>query len=104
MKFDKPRYISKLEYIPTEGGLNGQWKKIDVYGSNDGTTWTKILENQELNNDKNAKEIALDAKDAYQYIKVQGLESYGNTSSEANKYFSGSMLNFYEDTTKELDA
>ncbi len=104
VKFDKPRYISKLEYIPTEGGLNGQWKKIDVYGSNDGTTWTKILENQELNNDKNAKEIALDAKDAYQYIKVQGLESYGNTSSEANKYFSGSMLNFYEDTTKELDA
>lgn len=103
VKFDKARNISKLKYVPSEGGMNGQWKKIDVYGSNDGTNWTMILENKELSSDKNAKEIELNSQEAYQYIKIQGLESYGNNHHEKDMYFCGSELNFYEDTTKQLN-
>ncbi|MBS5793923.1 MAG: NPCBM/NEW2 domain-containing protein [Clostridiales bacterium] len=102
VKFDKARHISKLEYVPSKGGMNGQWKTIDVYGSNDGTNWTRILENKELSSDKNPKEIELNSQDAYQYIKIQGLESYGNSGNEKDMYFCGSELNFYEDTTKQL--
>lgn len=101
--FDKARYISKLEYVPSKGCMNGQRKKIDVYGSNDGTNWTRILENKELSRDKNAKEIELNSQEAYQYIKIQGLESYGNSENEKDMYFCGSELNFYEDTTKQLN-
>lgn len=82
--------------------MNGQWKTIDVYGSNDGTNWTRILENKELSSDKNPKEIELNSQDTYQYIKIQGLESYGNSGNEKDMYFCGSELNFYEDTTKQL--
>ena len=42
VKFDKARKISKLEYVPSAGGSNGRWQEVEVYGSNDGKTWTKI--------------------------------------------------------------
>ena len=99
VKFDKARRISKLEYVPSVGGSNGRWEEVEIYGSNDGKTWTKIGKSGQLANDVNAKEIKVDSSKAWQYIKVKGLHSYSHDGNK-DKYFSGSMLNFFEDTTK----
>ena len=99
VKFDKARKISKLEYVPSAGGSNGRWQEVEVYGSNDGKTWTKISGPVTLANNTDAKEIKLDSSKAWQYIKVKGLHSYSHDGN-ADKYFSGSTLNFFEDTTK----
>lgn len=99
VKFDKARRISKLEYVPSVGGSNGRWEEVEIYGSNDGKTWTKIGKSGQLANDVNAKEIKVDSSKAWQYIKVKGLHSYSHDGNK-DKYFSGSMLNFFEDTIK----
>lgn len=99
VKFDKARRISKLEYVSSVGGSNGRWEEVEIYGSNDGKTWTKIGQSGQLANDVNAKEIKVDSSKAWQYIKVKGLHSYSHDGNK-DKYFSGSMLNFFEDTTK----
>ena len=72
VKFDKARHISKLEYVPSLGGKNGRWKEIKV-----------------------------ESEQSWQYIKVQGIHSYSHDGNE-DKYFTGSMLNFFEDTTKTV--
>lgn len=99
VKFDKEHRISKLEYIPSAGGTNGRWQEVEIYGSDDGKTWTKISDSVKLANDTNAKEIKVNSSEAWQYIKVKGIHSYSHDGN-ADKYFSGSMLNFFEDTTK----
>ena len=99
MEFDKERRISKLEYVSSAGGSNGRWQEVEIYGSKDGKTWTKISESVKLANDTNAQEIKVDSSQAWKYIKVKGIHSYSHDGN-TDKYFSGSMLNFFENTTK----
>lgn len=99
VEFDKERRISKLEYVSSAGGSNGRWQEVEIYGSKDGKTWTKISESVKLANDTNAQEIKVNSSQAWKYIKVKGIHSYSHDGN-TDKYFSGSMLNFFENTTK----
>ena len=101
VKFDKARHISKLEYVPSLGGKNGRWKEIQVLGSNDGENWTKLGNTVHLADDDKTKDIKVESEQSWQYIKVQGIHSYSHDGNE-DKYFTGSMLNFFEDTTKTV--
>lgn len=100
VKFDEPRCISKLEYVPTQtGGKNGRWKQIEVLGSNDGENWEKLMTSEELADNTEVKTIPVNAEKSWLYIKIQGLHSYSHDGNP-DKFFGGSMLNFYENTTK----
>lgn len=98
-KFDEPRHLSSVEYVPSNS-VNGRWKKVELYGSSDGKKWEKLPTLGELKNDTNAKKLALDSSSAWQYLKIKGVETY-SSDNRPNKFFSGSMVNFYEDTTKD---
>ena len=100
--FDSPRFISMLEYFPYSP--NGRWRNIEVYTTmdaevNDQTTWKQVAKVFLENNDA-MKTILLNCDEPARFLKIKGLDSWGNSSGEENKYFSGRMLNFYEDLTK----
>ena len=76
-------------------------KEIQVLGSNDGENWTKLGNTVHLADDDKTKDIKVESEQSWQYIKVQGIHSYSHDGNE-DKYFTGSMLNFFEDTTKTV--
>ena len=92
IKLDKRAFISSLEYVPREDGLNGVVKKMKVSVSMDGENWQDVLEESLLlNND--AKTITLEESTEALYVKITGLETSG-------EYMSASMINLFEDLTK----
>lgn len=97
--FDKPRHISSIGYLPYGSG-NGCVQTAAIYGSNDGKEWT-LLKKEELAKDDKLKIITLPTDTAWQYIKVKGERTYSHDQNP-NKYFSGKMISFYEDTTKDI--
>lgn len=99
-KFDQSRYISSIEYVPSSS-VNGRWKQIEILGSNDGATWESLTTSEVLENNMNAKQILLNSSEAWTYLKVKGLETY-SSDNRPNMFFSGSMVNFYEDITKDI--
>ena len=98
--FDKIRYISRLDYV-SGGGFNGAPKTLEVYSSLDGENWDLAKTFTDIPRNHDIKELVLDESVEAKYIKLVATETYGNTDGEQNKYFSGVMLNFYEDTTKQ---
>lgn len=101
VKFDQVRFISKLTYLP--GGENGRWAAGTVYSSLDGETWVPIHTFSGWGNDANWKTAAFDMSYPSLYIKVVLSNTHGNRGEGPDKYVSGKMLNFYEDTTKVYD-
>lgn len=70
----------------------------------DGQNWDKVHTFTELNHNDSTKEIVLPEAVEAKYLKLAVTDTYGNSDGERNKFISGSMLNFYEDTTKEYKA
>ena len=99
-KFDQSRYISSIEYVPSSS-VNGRWKQVKIFGSNDGAAWKELTTSEVLENNMNAKQIPLNSDEAWTYLKVKGLETY-SSDSRKNMFFSGSMVNFYENVTKDV--
>ena len=99
VKFDKVRYISKLTYLPVISP-SGRLKAGDIYTSMDGTTWEKVHSFSGLANSKDLQTIDLPSSVEAMYLKIVPTETYGITSTQNDRFFSGRMLNFYEDTTK----
>ena len=96
--FDKVRFINKLTYLP--GGLNGKLKAGEIYSSMDGVTWTLASTFNGLQNNSNLQTIDLGKNVQAKYLKIVATENYGNVETDKKMYFSGKMLNFYEDTTE----
>lgn len=99
VKLNDIKYITSVEYVPA--GVNGRLKNAEIYTSFDGETWVKSGSVSNLANNGDTKTINLDKPTATKYIKVVATGTYGNYSEETNKYFSGKMLNFFEDSTKK---
>lgn len=98
VNFDKVRYISKLTYLPDDP--NGRLRSGDIYTSMDGENWDKIYSFKDIGNNYNLKELDLGRSVEAKYLKLVATETYGNHDWEYNRFVSGKMLNFYEDTTK----
>ena len=96
VEFDVARYITSIEYKP--GWSNGKLKDVHIYTSIDGVNWEKSGEAYNLADDETIKTLNLDQPTATKYIKLQAISTHGNP---ANVFFTGRMLNFFEDTTKE---
>lgn len=100
--FNRVRYVSQISFLPGTGN-NGRPKTLEIYTSIDGKDWT-LVKTQSLENNAKQKDIVLDEPVAAKYVKLHAKESYGNSTGEANMYFSGRMLWFYEDTTQQYVA
>lgn len=100
VKFDQVRFINKLTYLP--GGQNGRWQAGTVYSSLDGETWVPVHKFSGWEDNANLKTATFDNSYPSLYLKVVLTNTYGN-SEGPNKYISGKMLAFYEDTTKVYD-
>lgn len=100
VKFDQVRFINKLTYLP--GGQNGRWKAGTVYSSLDGETWVPVHTFSGWQDNDSLKTATFDMAYPSLYLKVVLSHTYGNSEGQ-DKYTSGKMLNFYEDTTKVYD-
>lgn len=101
VSFDQVRYINKLTYLP--GGQNGRLKSGEIYVSYDGENWEKVHTFTDLSNNTALKTIDLNKNTEAKYLKIVATETYYNSAGEKNMYFSGKMLNFYEDTTQSFE-
>ena len=97
VEFDKARYITSVEYKPA--AVNGRLRDAEVYTSMDGENWTLSGKATELNNDTTIKTINLDNPTESKFVKIVATQTWGNSVGERNKFFSGKMFNFFEDTT-----
>ena len=97
VRFDRVRAITRLTYLP--GGQNGRLKAGQIFASMDGEEWTLVKTFEGLANDTRLKTIDLDAPVAMRYLKIVATSTYYNSEGEKDRYFSGKMLNFYEDPT-----
>ncbi len=98
VEFDEPRFLSALEYFPHSP--NGRWRDVKIYISLDKKNWEEVG-SASLKNTEDMKTIILNSEHQAKYLMVQGLNSWGNSAAEENRYFSGRMLNFYEDRSKD---
>lgn len=101
VSFDKVRFINKLTYLP--GGQNGRLKDGEIYASMNGTDWELVKSFTDLQNNANLKTIDLEKNVQARYLKIVATATYGNSQEEQSMYFSGKMLNFYEDSTIVID-
>ena len=95
MRFDRIRAITRLTYLP--GGQNGRLNAGEIYTSLDGQEWTLVKSFSGLANDASLKTIDLDKPVLARYLKLVATATYYNTAGEKDRYFSGKMLNFYQD-------
>ncbi|WP_304428031.1 discoidin domain-containing protein [uncultured Clostridium sp.] len=102
IEFDKIRYISKLNFTPGNGA-NGRPKAGEIYSSLDGENWELVKTFNDLANNNQVKEIAFDDSVEARYLKIVATETYGNSEGERNKFFSGKLMEFFEDTTKKYE-
>ncbi len=63
----------------------------------DGVNWEKSGEVRDLNNDYNLKVLNLNKPTEAKFVKLQAINTYGYPN---DVFFTGRMLNFFEDTTK----
>lgn len=99
VSFDKVRYLSRISYTPDD--VNGRIKDGEVYTSLDGNTWVLAATFSNWGNNYDTKVATFDAKPA-KYVKIVATHTYGNNEGP-DKYVSGRMVGYYEDTTKNYD-
>lgn len=97
VEFDKERCITKIDYYPDEGGVNGQFKSGEIYITDDSSDeWSLVGSFTGFDTSKNVKTITLSSPVRCKKIKLVLTETYGST---VNVFACGRMLNFYEDAT-----
>ena len=94
IKVEDGIYLKKLEYLPRRSGLNGVIKNATIYVSEDGENWRVAVESTNWDYNNSMKTVTLMEPVFANYIMIKVNESYGN-------FVSGTMLNFFEDTTKK---
>lgn len=104
VKFDKPMFISAVEFVPAGGG-NGKILDGTIYGSLDGVTWRKLAERKNLRYTNQCNTIE-DAKANTQLFEIENpqdvlyIKIVADRASNGN-WFTARAFNFYEDTTQE---
>ncbi len=91
-KFNKPIYLSAVDYTPRQSGQNGIFTTCEIYTSLNGTDWKLATTATGLANNASTKSIDLDTPVYANYVKVVGKEAIGN-------FGSASMIEFFENTT-----
>lgn len=104
VKFDKPMFISAVEFVPAGGG-NGKILDGTIYGSLDGVTWRKLAERKNLRYANQCNTIA-DANANIQSFDIENpqdvlyIKIVADRASNGN-WFTARAFNFFEDTTQE---
>jgi hypothetical protein len=90
-EFDKPLYLTEVDYTPRQSGTNGNFLSCEVYVSMDGEAWTLAGSASGWQNNASKKTLSLTAPVYAKYVKVVGTKTSGN-------FGSASMIEFYEST------
>ena len=104
VKFDKPMFVSAVEFVPAGGG-NGKILDGTIYGSLDGVTWRKLAERKNLRYSNQCNTIA-DANANIQAFDIETpqdvlyIKIVADRASNGN-WFTARAFNFFEDTTQE---
>lgn len=104
VKFDKPIFISAVEFVPAGGG-NGKILDGTIYGSLDGVTWRKLAERKNLRYANQCNTIA-EANANIQSFDIENpqdvlyIKIVADRASNGN-WFTARAFNFFEDTTQE---
>ena len=103
VKFDKPMFISAVEFVPAGGG-NGKILDGTIYGSLDGVTWRKLAERKNLRYANQCNTIA-EAKANVQSFDIENpqdvlyIKIVADRASNGN-WFTARAFNFFEDKTQ----
>lgn len=104
VKFDKPMFISAIEFVPAGGG-NGKILDGTIYGSLDGVTWRKLTERKNLRYANQCNTVA-EAQANTQSFDIENpqdvlyIKIVADRASNGN-WFTARAFNFFEDTTQE---
>lgn len=97
IKLDETKYISAIEYLPRQSGINGRIKNAQILTSMDGETWIEAGKIENWANNEKLKEIVFEESVQANYVKIKILGNYGDGRSFAT----AAIINLYEDTTKK---
>ena len=100
--FSDIKFITEIEYMPSDL-QKGRLKSGEIYTSFNDKDWKLVQEFRDLANNKDLKSIKLNSPVSAKYVKIVATETYedGSRPGTSNTYFSGKLLNFYEDSTLE---
>jgi hypothetical protein len=79
--------IAAMIYLPRPGGGNGTITSYNLFGSTDGTTWTKIVDKGSFDPGAKRKAVNFDPVSA-RYVKLEVLAGVGGFASAAEVSFS----------------
>ena len=97
VEFNQARYLTAMEYFG-DGG-NGKLKDVDIYTSMDGINWEKNTEIRNIPNNNEWKVLNLTEPTLTKYVMIHAISTHG---ARPNEFITGKILNFFEDTTKEM--
>lgn len=100
VQFNEVKFISSIEYLPNTGE-NGRLRSGEILVSLDGENWESAGTFKDLDNNSDLKTINISTPMPARYLKIQATQTWGSTQ---NIFFTGRMLNFYEDTTKDANT
>lgn len=99
IKIDKPVYLSALDYMPSAGG-NGRVQNAQILVSMDAENWTEVISDTSWANNSTIKTVDFDESIRAKYVKIVGKVT--STVSSGKSYMTATMINLYEDTTKQV--
>lgn len=102
IKLDTPRYISALEFVQYQynTAFSIFAKNVKVYVSKDGKTWNEAGKRENFEDIDDLKVVHFNESVYGQYVKLV-LEDLYETNVNDGVFTTVSMVNLYEDTTKE---
>lgn len=99
VKFTHPVELSRIDYLPRKEGSNGRLKEVVIYVSDNGKDWKEVQTFKDIKDNSDWKSFVLDKPVKATYVAIDGKQTYPN-----NQFFSGRMLNFYEDATQQIEV
>lgn len=94
-EFAQPIKIDKFAYMPRPGGGNGNILGIELYGSDDGENYTKLLAKDTYANDGNEKFTSFEAVTA-KYVKLHITDFFIYDNKHEIKSVTAAEFNFYK--------
>ena len=93
LKLNEERYLTGLSYVPRATSSNGIVKNAKILVSMDNKEWTEVVSETDWSIDNTTKYVAFNEVTLAKYVKVIGVETYGN-------YMSAAMINLFEDKSR----
>ncbi len=93
LKLNEEKYLTGLSYVPRATSSNGIVKNAKILVSMDNENWIEVVSETDWSIDNTTKYVAFNEVTLAKYVKVIGVETYGD-------YMSAAMINLFEDKSR----